>query len=496
MFSKMVALLSVLVLCQSVQSATPLPVIPPEIVTGQVFLEGTPMSDIRVTDGVGFALTDSNGMYSLPILPDATTKDRPSRVVSVSWPSGTWPDGMWWQRLSGVPVGGSINFALKKQHQNPKYTFLHASDDHSRGTMYPIWAVDVNSMMPQPAFVVNTGDLGNASSSNAEAMFSSIAANSSSLSVPIFHIPGNHDKVYSSYTKYLGPVRWSFDYAGDRFVGIDAVPSATGAGLAWLKKDLASVMPGQRVFFFIHSGTVKDARITHTFSGHSHSAKQSLGISVAPSLSGASQGSSCDLSIKQPSWLSGGGCVMGVVTANKFYVADRCAGCKVLVPTYHDSGCPVGKLAKLISSLKSHRSPPVILLNSVIREGDLITVAGFNSPYVSNSISPYIFSEIDADMGVPAGGSVWIEIGQANPLKISYNGVSLTVAGSVIPLRLREGETTVKIHMYVTKTTLTLYANSLFTITWPVVVDNPSQVTVGANGGPGFFKSFTAWGIR
>ena len=43
---------------------------------------------------------------------------------------------------------------------------------------------------------------------------------------------------------------------------------------------------------------------------------------------------------------------------------------------------------------------------------------------------------------------------------------------------------------------LTLYANSLITVTWPVTVDDPSQVTACATGGPVFFKSLTVWELH
>ncbi len=473
-----------------------------ETVTGQVLLDGAPLVGVRVSDGVGFATTGADGRYSLTLAPDATIPYRPARVLSISWPSGTWPEGPWWRRLEGVAPGGSVDFALRRQGQTTPFVFLHVSDDHSNGTMYPLWGVDVGTITPAAKFVVNTGDMGYATAANGEDMFTSIAANARTLPIPMFFVPGNHDILpgtpgdpprhtplagLGAYTKYLGPPRWSFDYAGAHFVGVDV--SSTGA--AWRQRDLAAISPGQRVFGFVHrrNGLKGDPRITHTFSGHTHNPLQIPGASVPLPLAGMPRGKALNLLVDKPDWLSNGTCVMGIVGESSFRVADRCAGCKAGQPMFHlRSLCPLGRLdSQFIPSLKGRRRAPATLGDPVMQAGHS---ALLGNPGGSASV------EIETEVGTPAGGTAWLRIGQVACVEVGYDGARLTVAGLPIPLTPRAGENTVKLHMRVTRTALTLYANSLITVTWPVTVDDPSQVTAGATDGPVFFKSLTVWELH
>jgi len=69
----------------------------------------TPLPGVRVSDGVGFAASGSDGSYTLTFAKDASVPYRPARVVAVSWPSGTWPSGPWWRRLGDVEAGRSTS---------------------------------------------------------------------------------------------------------------------------------------------------------------------------------------------------------------------------------------------------------------------------------------------------------------------------------------------------------------------------------------------------
>ncbi|MCY2931953.1 MAG: hypothetical protein NTV86_21155 [Planctomycetota bacterium] len=480
------------------QAGTPTAV---ETVTGRVTLDDTPLPGVRVSDGVGFATTGADGAYRLALAVDETIPYRAARVVSVSWPSGTWPAGPWWRRLADVAPGEAVDFALRRQDQSLPFVFLHVTDDHSDGTMYPLWAADVQTTTPAARFIINTGDLGYATAARAEGMFASVAANARSLPIPMFFVPGNHDIVpgtpgdpprrhplagLGAFTKYLGPPRWSFDYAGAHFVGVDVA----SADSAWLRQDLGARAPGQRIFFFIHYRSGKpDQRFTHTFSGHTHSAQQIPGASVPLPLCGTPKGSPVNALQDAPKWLSMGACVMGIVGERTFRVADRCAGCRAGQPTFHlTSRCPLGEVENsLIPSLKKRRGTPAALGDPVMEPSRSVSLG---APNGSAAV------EIDTRLGAPVGGRAWLRVGQATPLEVTYDGTTLVVDALPIPLRPRAGENTVALHMTVTKTALTLCANSLVRITWPVAVDNPSQVTAGASDGAGFFPSLTVWPLR
>ncbi|MCY2925709.1 MAG: hypothetical protein NT031_09750, partial [Planctomycetota bacterium] len=355
---------------------------------------------------------------------------------------------------------------------------------------------------PAARFIVNTGDLGNATPAQAESMFASVVANARSLPIPMFFVPGNHDIVpgtpgdsprrnplagLGAYTKYLGPPRWSFDYAGAHFVGVDVA----SANSAWLRQDLAAGPPERRVFFFIHfrGGGKPDKRFTHTFSGHTHSAQQIPGASMPLPLSGARQGVFMSTLLDPPKWLSLGACVMGIVGERSFRVADRCAGCRVGQPTFHlRSRCPLSELeSQLVPSLSRRRGAPVALSDPVMQAGHSVSLG---TPGTCTAV------EIETQLGTPAGGRAWVRVGQVNPLEVAYDGTTLLVNGLPIPLRPRPGQNSVTLHLKVTKADLILYANDLVTITWPVTVDDPSQVSAGANDAPCFFPSLTVWALR
>ena len=74
-------------------------------------------------------------------------------------------------------------------------------------------------------------------------MFGSLQQYARAFPIPLFYTIGNHDVVgihktdwkkpteihgNGAYTKYLGPIRWSFDYAGVHFVGLDWAREVAG----------------------------------------------------------------------------------------------------------------------------------------------------------------------------------------------------------------------------------------------------------------------------
>jgi len=187
--------------------------------------------------------------------------------------------------------------------------------------------------------------------------------------------------------------------------------------------------------------------------------------------------------------LSGpGACVMGIVRKDGFDVVDRCAGCKADQPTYHTrSRCPLSRLeGQLIPSLRGRRRAAYGLPDPNLLAGQTRTIRAGKAAGI----------EIDAEFVPPVGGSAGLRIGQDERLDVEYNGTVLTVAGAPIPLLLRPNEKAIRLHMQVSKTSFTLYANSLVTLTRRLDVDNPSLVTAFAAEGPAFFKALTVWELR
>ena len=167
-----------------------------------------------------------------------------------------------------------------------------------------MWAEELGRMKEHVQFAVMTGDLGYAGVENAHEMFASVADYTQKFPVPLLHTVGNHDVVgihsadwkkpteihgNGAYTKYLGPIRWSFSRAGIHFVGLDwayidpknghAEMGVPDVSTAWLRQDLKRQKPGTRTFLFLHqpwspTNAFWDVLVEHkvelVLGGHSH----------------------------------------------------------------------------------------------------------------------------------------------------------------------------------------------------------------------------------
>jgi hypothetical protein len=463
----------------------------PGVVTGKVFLDANangrfdagekPLAGIGVQDGMRFVKTGVDGAYTIRISRDGCLPWRPAQVVAISWPSGKWPTGRWWRRVDTIRAGESIDFGLRNDKQPLPFAFLHVSDTHDSGAMYVRWAEDVKRMLPMARFAVSTGDMGYASVGNAETMFSSIAKNALAVPIPMFHTAGNHDispgrlgpKVksddpkaathplagFGGYTKHLGPLRWSFDYGGCHFVGVEW-PGAPGA---FLRADNERVKPGTRVFFFVHYRSGGPRNTTHMFYGHTHVAAHRGRASAVLNLRG------------------NGSCMMGIVRTDGFDVVDRCAGCKGS-PTYHSRRCHLRQLThRLIPRLKGRRGKAHSATNQPVPAGQSRTIPPIEAKE----------SEIAVEIVPPETGSVTLQIGTDKRLDIRYDRKTLHVAGVPIPMPLRDHESSLKMHLHVTTGRFTLYANDYIHFTKALGVDHPARLLVTAGEGEALIKSLT-----
>ncbi|HUU09380.1 MAG TPA: metallophosphoesterase [Phycisphaerae bacterium] len=303
-------------------------------VAGRVFLDGNAngrfdtgeagLPGVPVTDGVTFVCTGPDGRYAMAAGRDALVGPGGPPIVSVSFPSGTWPVTGWFRRVDAAADAAAVDFPLRRDAQGVPFVFVHATDPHvPRGgrEKFIDFRADMRDLAGVARFCVLTGDLVDLSDSHTfaegTAEFEYLAEQTKVFPMPLFCTAGNHDAAgvnakpdagwdkahpmygYGYYRKVVGPLRWSFDYAGVHFVGIDfSHVDAAGkwqwgspdSAVAWLAQDLAGVKPGSRVFLFVHSpvgqepkkGAPPESRphlppdllrryhVTCIFAGHSH----------------------------------------------------------------------------------------------------------------------------------------------------------------------------------------------------------------------------------
>jgi hypothetical protein len=267
------------------------------------------LADVYVSDGVAFARTAADGSYTLKFADDPLVPYKPAQVLAVSWPSGTWPVGRrYWVRRSDLKAGESVDFLLNEMKQALPFTFAHGTDPHDNVCGGDGFRDDIARMGDPVKFCIMTGDLGYATRDSAEKMFTSLRDATQKFPVPLLHAPGNHDICdihttkwteqdplagYGPYTKYLGPLRYSFTYAGVHFVALDWArinekgelqTGTPDAVIEWVKRDLANQKPGTRTFVFMHhdfrhgDDSFWDVLLKHkvelVIAGHSHRNKE------------------------------------------------------------------------------------------------------------------------------------------------------------------------------------------------------------------------------
>jgi len=278
----------------------------PAAVSGKVFLDANgngaldagekPLPGVCVTDGVQLVTTGDGGTYQLKIAADPLIPYKPAQVVSVCWPSGKWPVGKWWRRLSDVADAAAVDFALRNEEQTLPFAFGHLSDDH--GAMVSAadkYAATLKPMARRLKFLFNTGDTATHKGADGHMTFKPLADAQAKWAVPCFDVPGNHDMAnlhtdawkdqsdhagWGPWTKHMGPLRWSFSYAGVHFAAVDFMRGkdmgVPGVALKWLDADLKAQPKGTRTILLVHypSGVdraVSKHRIAYVLAGHTHS---------------------------------------------------------------------------------------------------------------------------------------------------------------------------------------------------------------------------------
>ncbi len=460
------------------------------------------MPDVGVTDGVTFAATGPDGSYSLTIKSDATIPWNPARCVSMSWPSNTWPTGKWYYRLSDVPTGKGVDFGLREDKQPLPFAFSHTTDGHGGGGEYRGVARDLAVQGPMMRFHFETGDMIYANYSQPPAaavayrgMLSNIQR--AQLPVPNFSVPGNHDNTgctvalkdhhpdnplfcHGLWTKYMGPHRWSFNYGGCHFVGVDwRRPTSEGlwedaapeAAATFMQADFARVKEGTRIFMFVHfpSGTPQFhnacSRVTYGFGGHNHRfAEYNYGCPSVTALN-------C---------MGGAPSNVGVVTENDFAVVNRCAGCKGNGHVNHSKLCAISQLRlTVVPKLTPLRGTEIELAAKPLGK-ETVAAAGV--------------VEIDAAIKIGSAKRTGIKIGQA---EIVFDGEALNVAGLPVPLKpWPDQNNTLSLHVAASKDFIIVYANNTIRLHKPAKIGPISDVTFFAEGGDATIKQASIWPLK
>ncbi|MDD5598930.1 MAG: PQQ-binding-like beta-propeller repeat protein [Victivallaceae bacterium] len=234
-----------------------------QAVTGTVFNDrnkngrcddGEGISDVAVSDGVNFSLSDKQGKYKLQT-------DTANAFVFVINPGGYKLNSVFFKRKNSSPKQ-TFNFLLSPQKQEGNFSFVQITDTHITTGEGPfnisngqnILSADlktINQISPQPAFIVNTGDLGE----NIPECFRLYNQAVSCSAIPVYNVFGNHDRNSNddffdrNYKYFIGPTYYSFNYGQYHFAVINCcfhyiknkqkVAELEARQTEWLKKDFA-----------------------------------------------------------------------------------------------------------------------------------------------------------------------------------------------------------------------------------------------------------------
>ncbi|MCF7708416.1 MAG: metallophosphoesterase [Verrucomicrobia bacterium] len=271
---------------------------------GERGLEGVP-----VTDGVQFVVTDTDGGFAIEPRAPAELCDGGEVIVSISVPDNYKPVSEWFAGLPADKADERLEFGLYPNDQAGAFYFVHGTDPHvPRGgkELFKIFKSELQKLNRVARFCILTGDLVDLGDSDpyeeAISDYELLSQHIVDFPMPLYAVPGNHDIIgvradytkadkplygYSAFTRKVGPLRWSFNYGGVHFVGIDfnthteegkwewGVPQGA---VDWLKKDLEFVPDDFRIFLFVHSPepldsirrVVEELGIDRVFCGHNH----------------------------------------------------------------------------------------------------------------------------------------------------------------------------------------------------------------------------------
>ncbi len=244
------------------------------VLKGRVSCEGEALSNVAVTDGQTFVLTDNQGRYSIPF-PDTN-----ARFVYISTPSGYIPHDslgipLFYKRISREKER-EYNFEVKK---NPKNDERHVLIVHSDPQFYKKENFDVYSSIVEDCkqtinqyedvdvFGIDCGDL----VGDRPQLYPQYVEELNKAGVPFYRVLGNHDMNYGgrshetsthTYNDTFGPDYYSFNRGNVHYIVLNNVfyigrdyfymGYITEKLFKWLEQDLSNVPDGSTVFISMH----------------------------------------------------------------------------------------------------------------------------------------------------------------------------------------------------------------------------------------------------
>ena len=207
------------------------------------------LAKVVVSDGRAVAFTGQSGEYKL--------ETEPGQLVFVSLPRGYKAQKSFYYKAE---EGKAMDFAMAEwpQGRQGPVRFVQITDIHVTGAKetFHTFAEDlaeINSMDPQPAFLLGTGDLVNAGKNIPE--FDTYLRGLATSRLPIFNLPGNHDvgtaEGLEHYHHYLGPDYYSFNVGECHLMLLNSM-DFKDRQKAWIAKDLAAAPKGLTRIFALH----------------------------------------------------------------------------------------------------------------------------------------------------------------------------------------------------------------------------------------------------
>lgn len=475
----------------------------PAAVCGKVFLDANGngvldagekgIAGVAVTDGVNFVVTGPDGSYRIAIAPDPTLPHRPTQPVSVCWPTGHWPTGRWWYRLMDVKDASAVHFGLRAEAQAMPFVYLHHSDSHCR---FPggcdAFAAFVNGLGPDVRWVLDTGDTSfGEETPGGKTTFRVLAEAEKKFKPPFFHAIGNHDYVpgedpelvgYAAWTRDMGPLRWSFDYADLHVVGIDNFDEAVKpATVDWLEKDFARQPAGKRIVLGYHYPNpdggkfhrlLKDYRVQLVHAGHNHT-QQTWTDWHAPMVTAFD-------------YKPLGPCVVTSVTKDSIVHGYYCIGCKG-VPFMHSRRCPMNWLPQVLLAGIARSRGPVHTI-----EGKALT--GAAAPIAVSTSKVLVQARISPGAGASRVG---LRAGPAEaPLEIVFTGTRLGIGGAWFPFTSQRPDKQLTLTVFYQKGMVTVWADNYFHMERPVALPAVGAVTVFAEGPAATIESLSVTEVK
>ena len=243
-------------------------------IRGKVTCSGKGLQGVVVTDGIGCALTDQQGHYTL-------YPNRNVRYIYVSVPSGykaktekTIP--LFYQKVDSNHKN-IYNFELiKNPHNDLNHLFLVQADvqvtSEEDVKSYAEFLKDMKTyvqpyMNKKEVFGIDCGDI----VGDTPSLYPSYIDTVSSLNFPIFRAIGNHDMTYGGRTfeysyrtfeSYFGPIYYSFNKGKAHYIVLDNcfyvnrdyqyIGYIDERTFQWLEKDLSYVSKDKLVLVVMH----------------------------------------------------------------------------------------------------------------------------------------------------------------------------------------------------------------------------------------------------